>query len=216
MRNPAQPTPVVPLVKTLLAVPLLLLALAGCGDADGTTATDSPDDRPTAVPAAPGSVSTRGLAMVMDTGEPELCLGPVAESWPPQCGGPAIDGWDWDEHQGMYESEGKIRWGQFALTGTWDGTTFGYQSAVAAPVYDVMPEDQPTLPEPSVELSQAELEEIAGEVGADLPGAQGAYANDGHVLVDVTYDDGSLQDWVDQEYGEDVVVVTSMLVDVQK
>ena len=48
--------------------------------------------------------------------------------------------------------------------------------------------------------------------GRDLPGAQGAYGADGHVLVDVTYDDGSLQAWADEEYGENVVIVTSALV----
>ncbi len=36
---------------------------------------------------------------------------------------------------------------------------------------------------------------------------------DGHVLVDVVYDDGSLQAWADQTYGSDVVIVTGALVD---
>jgi hypothetical protein len=35
---------------------------------------------------------------------------------------------------------------------------------------------------------------------------------DGHVLVDVVHDDGSLQAWCDEEYGEGVVLVTSALV----
>ncbi len=33
------------------------------------------------------------------------------------------------------------------------------------------------------------------------------------MLVDVIYDDGSLQDWVGQDYGDGVVVVRSMLTD---
>lgn len=200
------------LLPTLAAV----LVLGACGADDGpTTATDDGGDpMPTAIPAAPGTVHTRGPVMVMDTGSPELCLGPVAESWPPQCGGPPIAGWDWADHNDMYESQGATRWGSFAVTGEWDGTTFTYESAVPGALYDVRAEEPPTYPTPSVELSQAEREEIAAEVGRELPGAQGAYADDtGHVLVDVIYDDRSLQDWADRTYGDGVVVVTSMLLD---
>lgn len=200
-------------MRTLLALAALLL-LAACGDADGTTATDPSEPMPTAVPAAPGPVTTRGIITVMDTGTPELCLGPIAESWPPQCGGPPIDGWDWRDHDGVFERQQDIRWGQFVVTGAWDGTTLVYDSAIAGALYDAMPEEPPTHPEPEEPLTQEELDRIAEEVG-DLPGAQGAYSVDGHVNVDVTYDDGSLQAWADQEYGEHVVVVSSMLVDVE-
>ena len=50
-----------------------------------------------------------------------------------------------------------------------------------------------------------------------MPCAQGAYGGEGtngHVLVDVTYDDGSLQAWADEHYGAGVVLITSALVDV--
>jgi len=212
-------------MKRLLAVVALLLTasfLTACGSSDdGATAVDPGSDpspsagMPTEVPAAPGPVDTRGLVTVMDTGDsPELCLGPVAESYPPQCSGPAIDGWDWSQHQQMFDSQGGTRWGQFMVSGTWDGTTFGFEDAVAAPIYDAMPVSPPTPPAPSVEHSRAELEQIAQEVGK-LPGAQGAYADHGRVLVDVTYDDGSLQDWADETYGAGVVVVSSMLLDRQ-
>ena len=206
-------------MRTLLAVVALLLAaplLAACGDEGDTTAPapgSSPGGSvPTEIPAAPGTVHTRGLVTVMDTGDPELCLGPVAESWPPQCGGPRIDGWDWTDHHGVFEHQQQIRWGQFAVTGTWDGSTFGYHDAVAAALYDPMPTEQVRYPAPAVEHTPAELEDIAVEVG-DLPGAQGAYVDAGHVLVDVVYDDGSLQAWTDDTYGKDVVIVRPALVD---
>lgn len=203
-------------MRTALALAALLL-VAACGTDEGTdggTATDPGSGRPTEVPAAPGQVTTRDLVTVMDTGAPELCLGPVAESWPPQCSGPAIEGWDWGEQNGVFEQQQGVRWGQFVVTGTWDGERFGYEGAIPAALYDP-PVDgaAPALPTPAVEHTQEELEAIAGEVGRDLPGAQGAHAQDGHVLVDVTYDDGSLQAWADEEYGADVVVVTSMLVE---
>ena len=206
-------------MRTLLAAVVLLLGapfLAACGDEGDTTATDpgsSPgSSMPTEIPAAPGTVHTNGLVTVMDTGDPELCLGPVAESWPPQCGGPPVDGWDWADHHGVFERQQQVRWGQFAVTGTWDGTRFGYHDAIPAALYDAMPGETVSYPAPAVEHTAAELEDIAGEVG-DLPGAQGAYVDAGHVLVDVVYDDGSLQSWADRAYGKGVVVVRSALID---
>ena len=80
-------------------------------------------------------------------------------------------------------------------------------------LYDPATTEEPTYPAPAVDLTGKELAGIAETLGADLPGAQGAYGADGHVLVDVTYDDGSLQAWADEEYGENVVVVTSALVE---
>ncbi|HYF73743.1 MAG TPA: hypothetical protein VD864_13025, partial [Nocardioides sp.] len=84
--------------------------------------------------------------------------------------------------------------------------------AIPAALYDPMPAEQVTYPAPAVEHTQAELERIAEEVG-DLPGGQGAYADGGRVLVDVIYDDGSLQAWVDDTYGKDVVIVRPALLD---
>lgn len=78
--------------------------------------------------------------------------------------------------------------------------------------YDPAMTEEPTRPAPAVALTDAELADIADTLAADLPGAQGAYGTDGHVLVDVTYDDGSLQAWADEEYGENVVIVASALV----
>ncbi|SDN25000.1 hypothetical protein SAMN05192576_1845 [Nocardioides szechwanensis] len=203
------------LVALLLAVPLL----ASCGGDDpADTATDpagsSGLERPTEVTAAPGQVRSANLATVMDTGSVELCLGPVAESYPPQCGGPAITNWDWADHTGMFEQQGEVRWGTFAVTGTWDGTSFTLTEAIPGALYDPMYEEPTPLPEPEKDYSDSELQAMAEDLGG-LPGAQGAYADDGgHVLVDVIYDDGSFQDWADQEYGDDVVVIGSALVDV--
>lgn len=52
---------------------------------------------------------------------PQLCQA-VAESLPPQCGGPDIVGWKWD---GLaHESVSGTKWGSFILTGTFDGKSF--------------------------------------------------------------------------------------------
>ncbi|GGO71907.1 hypothetical protein [Nocardioides deserti] len=213
-------------MRTTLALLLTppLLAMAACGSDDAPTTAADPaattpaaasTPRPEAVPAADGRVRTVDLATVMDTGEgaPELCLGPVAESWPPQCGGPALVDWDWGAMQGVFERSGKTRWGMFAVGGTWDGTALTVTDAVPAALYDAaVAESEPPLPAPARALSEEELAAVQADV-QDLPGAQGAYVGDGRVSVDVTYDDGSLQAWADEAHGAGVVVVRSLLVD---
>ena len=45
----------------------------------------------------------------MDVAQPELCTGPIAESYPPQCVGPVIGYWDWADHKGEYDQVGEVR-----------------------------------------------------------------------------------------------------------
>lgn len=201
-------------MRIALALTAALLVLAGCGSDGGTTVvTDPPPPAaPTSIPAAPGGVWTYNIATVMDTGSPELCLGPVAESYPPQCSGLPISGWDWADHKGTYEESQGTRWGSYAVGGTWDGETFTYADAVTAALYDPAARPSPSYPTPSIERSEEELTRIADELG-DLPGALTSFPMDGRAHVDVVYDDGSLQVWANEQYGDGVVVVTSMLVD---
>ena len=89
-------------MRTLTLAALLLVVLSACGTESGDTAADpgGQPPMPTTIPAAPGEVSTRGIVTILDDGEgPELCLGAVAESWPPQCGGPPVLGWDWKQQR---------------------------------------------------------------------------------------------------------------------
>ena len=68
--------------------------------------------------------------MVMDTPErdPELCLGGIEESYPPQCGGIPMSGWDWELVEGE-ESAGKTTWGTFHVVGRYDGDIFTVREA---------------------------------------------------------------------------------------
>ncbi|MCP2353683.1 hypothetical protein HD597_000703 [Nonomuraea thailandensis] len=50
---------------------------------------------------------------------PQLCAA-MAESLPPQCGGPDIVGWDWSKVQ--HESVEGTKWGHYRVVGTWDGS----------------------------------------------------------------------------------------------
>ena len=97
-------------------------------------------EAPTPVPD--GEVRTQGLVMVLDDGDgAEMCLGGVAESYPPQCGGPALADFAWGD-VGFEEASGE-RWGQYALTGTFDGTTFTVTDAIPAALYDGRAEPEP-------------------------------------------------------------------------
>ena len=115
----------------LVAVGLLV---AGCGDRTTPVGPGVGAGPPPAEPAAvDGPVTTRHPVVVLDGGDgAELCLGGVEESLPPQCSGPELIGWDWGDHDGDYEDSGGVRWGEFVVTGTFDGTDVTVSDAVPA------------------------------------------------------------------------------------
>lgn len=102
---------------------LILLALAGCArtaDPGGPTASEPLDP---ALVSADYDGRFRTTVGVLESPEhgPQLCYS-VAESYPPQCEGPDIEGWDWSTEEA--ESASGTTWGSYRITGTWDGTTF--------------------------------------------------------------------------------------------
>ena len=207
----------------LAALTALVLAGTACSDGGSDDVARDPGSTPSAAgpPAAAvpdDPVRTRDLATVMDTGSPELCLGPIAESYPPQCGGPPLTGWDWAAHEGTYDEQGDVRWGTYAVTGGWDGAAFTATDAVPGALYDPAMPTPTATPSPATAYDAAELERIATELQS-APGVIGAYGGegtDGHVLADVYYDDGTLQDWADETYGAGVVLVSAALVDLDR
>lgn len=93
------------------------LLVAGCGSgqprAEEPPAATAPTIDPTQLLA--------GNSTVLDDGNgPQLCLGGVAESYPPQCGGIPLAGWDWAAVEGE-ESAAGTTWGDFRVVGTYDG-----------------------------------------------------------------------------------------------
>lgn len=102
--------------------------MAGCaGTAGGTRPSDyaSPPTSPSSSPAATAGpeLTATGLVLQNEAGAAELCLGGVNESYPPQCGGPAIVGWNWAAVEGE-ESAAGTTWGEYEVWGTWDGESF--------------------------------------------------------------------------------------------
>lgn len=110
------------------------LVLAGCGSevrddldpAGGSTGAAPDAGATTAPPEADGETEYLARATVLDDGDgPELCLGGQLDSLPPQCGGPPIEGWDWDAVE--HEERAGVRWVEGAqVIGTFDGATFTY------------------------------------------------------------------------------------------
>ena len=189
-----------------------LLLVAACGNTvdSGSDSGGSAPPMPTKIPAADGPVV--GLGMVLDgsaDGKTGFCLGPVAESYPPQCDGMPLVGWSWADHQGDYDDGNGTKFGTFAITGNFDGTTLTAQSAVSGALYDPMPWPEPTS-SAADDHSQADLEAIAEELTA-LPGALTTIPGDNLVVLDVIHDDGTIQDWVDAKYGDGLVFVHSAL-----
>jgi hypothetical protein len=190
-----------------LAAASLLLITTGCASGSG---------------ASGGSLSTTqisppdgevvGTGTVLDVaGDVALCLGPIAESYPPQCDGLPLMGWSWEGVDGFEES-GDTRWGTYAVFGTFDGEVFtATQPPIMLALYDPIRAEDPTGGGPG-ETPVAELDEIARELPTALDDLLLAtWTQDGYVWAQVIWDDGTLQDAADAEYGDGVVIVQSAL-----
>ncbi|QCR18968.1 hypothetical protein [Agrococcus sp. SGAir0287] len=213
---------------TLVAAAAALMLLGGCAAGAGGGAPPSLDptasddagsggDPTTELGALPqplpdGEVVGQGL--VLDAGVPVLCLGPVLESAPPQCGGLRLAGWDWSSLDG-WEEQSNVRWCSYAVQGTWDGETFTATSdPVSLALYDPAPVSTPAA-EPGV-TEVAALERIADVLRQAMGEALlDAAPVDGRLDATVVFDDGTLQEHVDAVYGPGVVRIVSALQPVQ-
>ncbi len=110
---------------------LMLLTLPGCArtaDPGGPATTDPLD--PSLVSASYGG-RFQTIGTVLETPEhgPQLCYS-VADSYPPQCGGPDVVDWDWSAVEA--ESASGTTWGTYRITGTWDAMTFALTEPAVA------------------------------------------------------------------------------------
>jgi hypothetical protein len=206
--------PTAPVHIAVLAATALLLAACG-------SATNEPDAVPssvlpavTAVPPAQAPVTGIGTVIEKPGSPPELCLGPVAESWPPQCEGIDISGWDWAANPPDAQSDAGspvTKWGVYAVDGTFDGLTLTVTSAVSLALYDAMAEPSASPATPP-DLSAAGWDAVDAAVRG-VPGLISVERSEdtGPVMVTVVHDDGSIQQWADSSFGAGAVVVTSAL-----
>jgi hypothetical protein len=194
-----------------------LLVLSACVAGPGS----SPAPTSTGVPAGQGIESARpGLpegrviatGTVLDVaGDVQLCLGAVAESSPPQCTGIPLDDWTWDGVDGS-ETSGDVTWGTYAVYGTYDGDRYvSTDPPTMLALYDPIAPADPTggLDGKTAEAELADVQDdVTARLGAD---ALTVWTDRGYVWVQVAWDDGSIQDAADAQYGDGVVVVTSAL-----
>lgn len=204
----------VSLPAAVAAIVLSALILTGCADVGAPAGSGSFVGPPSEI-AADGEVVGTGTVLQTDGDDPQLCLGGVAESYPPQCSGPPISGWDWAAVDGEESSSG-VTWGTYAVQGTWDGTTFSVtQPPILLALYDPMATVDPREdPANAGTTDEAELLDIQAELPEDV-GILGSHPSNGYLFVDVIYDDGQVQQYMDDMYGAEVVAVRSALRDVE-
>lgn len=111
----------------------LALVVGACTGKSAEVSKDLPPPTPPPATSEPGPAPVRVFAPVRvqatatvlerSGGGPQLCLGDVMESLPPQCGGPPIVGWDWAAIEGEQRA-GDTTWGEFHVVGDFDGRMF--------------------------------------------------------------------------------------------
>jgi hypothetical protein len=202
----------------ILAAPVVLLA-ACATPADPGDGDDAPGGPGAVGPiAAPGEVIGQGTVLQIEGEDAQFCLAGVMESYPPQCGGPVVIGWEWPD-DGMWESASGVTWGSYALQGTWDGVAFTMtQPPIPLALYDPMMQEPDPRSDPANAGDTAEdtLLRIQEELHAwtDVT-VLTSYPENGYLWAGVYYDDGTIQSYLDDVYGPDVVIVQSVLRDVE-
>lgn len=110
------------------AIVLVVAPLGACGGPAGPTTTRSQPSQPSAPLSGSPEPSTEvwTVATVLQrdpSSPPELCSF-VAQSFPPQCSGPRIVGWDWSDVTDETRASGVTWVDRTYVTGTYDGETF--------------------------------------------------------------------------------------------
>ncbi|MDP3951919.1 hypothetical protein [Microbacterium sp.] len=192
-----------------------LFLLAGCASAPGSPAPSSSDTGYSLESQAPkpptGDVIATGTVIDAD-GAAQLCLGAVMESYPPQCVGVPLEGWTWNDVEPDDES-GTTRWGVYGFTGAYDGTSITPTTTpIPLALFDTIerPVSTPGTPGATSETALADVQEkISDLLDSQVLLASGV--ENGYLVVDVVWDDGTLQKAADADFGEDVVVMRSAL-----
>ncbi|KJL27691.1 hypothetical protein [Microbacterium oxydans] len=194
-----------------------LLVLSACAAGPGSSPAPTSTGAPVGAgieAARPGLPDGRVIATgtVMDVaGDVQLCLGAVAESYPPQCTGIPLDAWTWDGVDGS-ETSGDTTWGTYAVYGTYDGERYTNTDppimlALFDPIAPADPTDGVDGTTDAAELASVQ-DDVTSRLGND---ALTVSTERGYVWVQVVWDDGTIQDAADAQYGDDVVVVSSAL-----
>lgn len=146
------------MTQPLLALLCAGLAASACAAPDRVTVGSSASSSPPATGTPSASVGLPAgrdpaqryevTATVLQSPEhgPELCVGGVALSLPPQCGGPPVVPFSWDDVTGE-ESVNGTTWAEVRLVGTFDGVAFHPTERPATPT-TASPAPEPSFPTP--------------------------------------------------------------------
>jgi hypothetical protein len=115
-----------------LLLPVVALVAAGLSACAGQPATSGGPSSP-AGPAAPGAYRASGTVLESPEHGPQLCHA-IQTSLPPQCGGIDLVGWDWAAVEGE-ESVSGTTWGEYQVTGSWDGSRLTLTEPPGPPSY---------------------------------------------------------------------------------
>ena len=198
-------------MKKTAALCLMLILAAACGEAPsgraggGPTPSPEPEASRTGPDASPQKYRATATVLQDEKDDrPEFCLGGVATSLPPQCGGPPLEGWDWaavpDE-----ETRSGVTWGDYEVTGTYDGETFTvldvgpprWSSSENDPIENACEEPPGGWERPNPNMdSRSDLERAIGKARreADFAGAWVGYigepsdlAPDDEIILDLAF-----------------------------
>lgn len=168
---------------TLGAVAVAAVLLGGCAAEVAPAASNSAS-------AMPSDRKLMGRGTVLQKGEelPQLCLGAVAESYPPQCTGPILRNWDWSAANDSTTAAG-VTWGSYAVTGRWDGSEFTLTDKPVAlsPDSSALPSDKPLVDENGaggeLRLRQIQLE-LQSSTGSSI---LSSWVEKGYLVLNVIY-----------------------------
>lgn len=199
----------------MAAALIALLLTAGCATSPGApVSSDAADGQAlaAAMPAPPDDEVTGTGTVIEVEGVTQFCLGPVMESFPPQCQGIPVDGWSWDGVEGAEQVDAVI-WGTYALTGSYDGARFTVtRPAVPLALHDPLAVPDPTDGVPG-DTDADELQRIQDAISTTLDPQLflGSGVENGYLWLDVVWDDGTIQGAADADHGEGVVIVRPAL-----
>lgn len=136
-------------MRRTIPLAVLLLLAAACGDdPPDATAGNEPATTTSAVATEQVRYTVTSTVMEAPGRGLQLCLGGIAESYPPQCGGLELVGWDWDAVDGEESASGST-WGSFTVVGTYDDETQTFTLTEPPRAPEPVTQD----PDPGVDIS---------------------------------------------------------------
>jgi len=158
-------------IRRLASAFSCLVLLSACGAGEATLSSEGGAD--------PLLHTGSGTVLESPDQGPELCLGPIALSLPPQCGGVPLVGWQWESVSGEQTAIGTT-WGEYGVTGSFDGKVLTLTEPAVEPVTTAGPgashSEQDPFTTPCPEPAGGWIPVDPSRSGEDAVQAANAYA----------------------------------------